>query len=172
LVTERLQDVTPWYRQFWPWFLIALPAMAVVGSLVSLILAVRDPDGLVEDDYYRSGLAVNQDLLRDRRAYDLGLSAQLKVDTSAGMAEVVLRGSEPIAVDALQLSFVHPTRTGKDITALLQRRPDGIYGGVIGRLVSGRWHIVIEPPDMSWRLTARITIPGEIQVSMHSGPVD
>jgi hypothetical protein len=46
------QDL-PWYRQFWPWFIIALPASAVIGSFVSLWLAVSNPDQLVvtEDEY-------------------------------------------------------------------------------------------------------------------------
>jgi len=37
----------PWYRQFWPWFIIALPTAAVIGSFVSLWLAVSHPDYLV-----------------------------------------------------------------------------------------------------------------------------
>ncbi len=48
------QDL-PWYRQFWPWFIIALPASAVIASFVSLWLAVSNPDPLVvtEDEYQR-----------------------------------------------------------------------------------------------------------------------
>jgi hypothetical protein len=43
----------PWYRQFWPWFIIALPASAVIASLISLYLAVSHPDPIVvEDDEY------------------------------------------------------------------------------------------------------------------------
>ena len=34
----------PWYRQFWPWFLIALPASAIVGSLLSVYFALRYPE--------------------------------------------------------------------------------------------------------------------------------
>ena len=34
----------PWYRQFWPWFVIALLASAVAGSLTSAYLAVSHPD--------------------------------------------------------------------------------------------------------------------------------
>jgi hypothetical protein len=40
----------PWYRQFWPWFIIALPASAVIASFVSLWLAVSNPDHLVVTD--------------------------------------------------------------------------------------------------------------------------
>ena len=46
---------TPWYRQFWPWFIIALPACAVIASFITLWLAVSRPDYLVvdEDEYRR-----------------------------------------------------------------------------------------------------------------------
>lgn len=44
----------PWYRQFWPWFIIALLASSVVASFVSLWLAISHPDPLVvSDDEYR-----------------------------------------------------------------------------------------------------------------------
>jgi hypothetical protein len=37
----------PWYVQFWPWFLILLPAAAVVASIVTLIIATTHaPDVL------------------------------------------------------------------------------------------------------------------------------
>lgn len=37
-------DSRPWYRQFWPWFLILLPATSVVFSFVTLYIALRDAD--------------------------------------------------------------------------------------------------------------------------------
>jgi len=40
----------PWYRQFWPWFIIALPTAAVIASFITLWLAVSNPDPLVVDD--------------------------------------------------------------------------------------------------------------------------
>ncbi len=43
------QDL-PWYRQFWPWFIIALPAAAVIASFITLWLAISHPDQLVVDD--------------------------------------------------------------------------------------------------------------------------
>ncbi len=44
----------PWYRQFWPWFIIALPASAVIASFITLWLAVSNPVTLVVDeDEYR-----------------------------------------------------------------------------------------------------------------------
>jgi len=44
----------PWYRQFWPWFIIALPASVVIAGLYTFYLAVSQPVQLVvDDDEYR-----------------------------------------------------------------------------------------------------------------------
>ena len=37
-------DSKPWYRQFWPWFLIVLPASSVVFSFATLYIAVSGAD--------------------------------------------------------------------------------------------------------------------------------
>lgn len=34
----------PWYRHFWPWFMISLVGSAVIGSCVSAWLAVHTND--------------------------------------------------------------------------------------------------------------------------------
>ena len=46
-------QVEPWYKQFWPWFIIALPASVVIASFFTLWLAISNPDYLVvdEDEY-------------------------------------------------------------------------------------------------------------------------
>jgi hypothetical protein len=82
------EDTEPWYRQFWPWFIIALPATAVVAGLITLYIATVNRDTLVRDDYYKEGLALNQDLARSRRAADLGITAELAYDPGTG--DVVL----------------------------------------------------------------------------------
>jgi len=43
-------ESVPWYKQFWPWFIIALPASAVIASFVTLWIAISNPDQLVVDD--------------------------------------------------------------------------------------------------------------------------
>ncbi len=55
-------EFTPWYRQFWPWFIVSIPATTVLACLVLITLAVISDDGLVSDDYYREGLAINKRL--------------------------------------------------------------------------------------------------------------
>ena len=61
----------PWYREPWPWFLILLPMSAVVASMITIWLAVKSADGLVEDDYYKQGIGINKILDRDQAAENL-----------------------------------------------------------------------------------------------------
>ena len=44
-----------------------------------LATAIRTDDGLVTDDYYKKGKAINMELRRDKQAFNMGLSAQLMV---------------------------------------------------------------------------------------------
>lgn len=43
-------ELLPWYKQFWPWFIIALPASVVIASFFTLWLAISNPDHLVVDE--------------------------------------------------------------------------------------------------------------------------
>jgi len=76
--------ITPWYRQPWPWFLIALPATAVVAGIVTAVLAVRTYDGPVTADYYKQGLAINEEVARADLARELSLRARVEL---AGLAD-------------------------------------------------------------------------------------
>jgi uncharacterized protein len=52
------QTERPWYRQFYPWMLIALPAAAVIGGFVTLYIAITHPDALVRRDCVRDGVTI------------------------------------------------------------------------------------------------------------------
>lgn len=48
------QAPRPWYREPWPWVLIAIPALTIIASAITLWLAISRPDPLVlEDEDYR-----------------------------------------------------------------------------------------------------------------------
>jgi hypothetical protein len=50
-------DTQPWYRQFWPWFLIALPGSTVIGCAITIWLAVTNPDTIVRSGDAGAGAA-------------------------------------------------------------------------------------------------------------------
>ncbi len=43
-------EIRPWFREPWVWFIIALPAAAVVGCAITIWLAITRPDYLIVDD--------------------------------------------------------------------------------------------------------------------------
>lgn len=153
----------PWYREPWPWFLMALPAAAVVGGIVTAVIAFRGADGVVAADYYKRGLAINEELSRSRLAAALGVEAQLRIGgiEPGDLVSVQLASVQPLPPEAtLRVRLVHPGRSGADRLAVLARvAADGAgrsaeYTGNWGdaAAVAGRpaWQIVIE--SAHWRL--------------------
>ncbi|MEZ5482066.1 MAG: FixH family protein [Porticoccaceae bacterium] len=101
-------DTLPWYRQFWPWFLIALPASIVVAGIAMVFVAFENADTLVNDNYYREGMAINRVLEQDHKARELGLSAELVIDQQTGEILVKVTG-QLTANGPLTLLLLHPT---------------------------------------------------------------
>ena len=52
----------PWWRFPLLWMVLGGPAVVVVASFVTLWLAVRTPDPVVSEDYYREGIEINRAL--------------------------------------------------------------------------------------------------------------
>ena len=143
----------PWYRERWPWILMAGPAIVVVASLVTVWLAIRSDDGLVVDDYYKQGLAINRTLGRSDAAGRLGVTARLYL--ADGRIRVLLGAAGAPA--ALTLRLVHPTRTGMDQNLDLAAVQPGEYEGRPQPLRPGRWHVVLE--GAGWRLAGDWMLP-------------
>ena len=142
----------PWYREPWPWILMAGPAAVVVASLVTAWLAVRSDDGLVAGDYYQQGLAINKVLRRSETAERLGITAEIHI--ADGRVRVL---SGAAARDPLTLRFVYPTRAGMDQSLQPALVRPGVYEGRIQPLRPGRWHVMLEERD--WRLEGDWTLP-------------
>ena len=162
-----------WYRQFWPWFLIALPASAVVAGLFTLYLAIVSDDGLVADDYYKRGLAINTDLGRYQRAKDLGLWAGLAFDfhgEQPGSVVVRLQSNKVDQVPQLsmKMKLVHPTEPGRDQIIVLQAQPDGSYRGSVATPENAYWHINLDSAGGEWRIIGRAHLPQQPQATLTS----
>lgn len=162
----------PWYRHRWPWLLMAGPFVVVVAGFATLWLAVTSDDGLVADDYYKKGLAINRTLERTQRAAALGLEAVVDVDP-AGVVRVTLAsgaGDGSARPTAVRLIVVHPTRSGQDRRADLVVGPDRAYVGRVEPLPAGRWRVSVETDD--WRLPP-VEVAGNVRgvrVPARSGP--
>ena len=156
------QNVQPWYRQGWPWFLISLPASAVIGGIITIVLAVQSPNALVEDDYYKEGLAINQQKHRLAVANDMQLAGLLRSDGKT--LTLQLTGSAPVSAQSLILRLIHSTRAELDRTLTLQVAADGHYAADLRSLRPGTWYLRLYPEDKSWEVRSSMTTDGPFQV--------
>lgn len=162
-VADSLQhDTTPWFRQFWPWALIALPLSAVIGCIITITLALQDTDGLVVDDYYKQGLAINQTLERDRQALADGITAQITLDTTG--LRLTLTSTQVIQPELITLRFLHATRANQDVELNLRHTGDGVYQSALPALVAGRWHVQLESDN--WRIIGDLHRPDDSTVTL------
>lgn len=150
---QKTSPAKRWYREPWPWILMAGPATVVVAGVFTAYLAIVSNDGLVEDDYYKQGLAVNQSMARDQKADALGMRAEVVRGGDGTLLRIFLRGSEGVALPvALHLKLTHPTRSGIDQKLVLYPDGAGFYAGKLDAPLSGRWHVALEDDKHAWRL--------------------
>ena len=158
----------PWFREKLVWMIIALPASAVIAGIVTIWIAVSTSDGLVADDYYKQGLAINQTMARDERARLLGLEA--RVDMRQGKVRVALRGAGDLP-PSLQMTLVHPTRAGEDQTIQLDK-VGADYLGDFFDVSAGRWSIRLEDELRSWRMGGSAYLPATAEIRISAREAD
>lgn len=159
----------PWYREPWPWFLMSLPATAVVAGLATVWIAVTHYDGLVVGDYYKAGLAINQTLARDAAAEAHALQAVIQ--SRGGALDVALSGRLDAWPDRLILTLAHPTRQGQDQTLTLAHAGNGHYRAALPQLHNGKWQAQIGDPASTWRLSGAVHAPFDQAVALTASTV-
>lgn len=140
-------NAAPWYREPWPWLLMAGPAAVLVAGAATTWIAFASADGLVAEDYYKQGLGINRRLAREDAARTLGISAEVHLDSA--VIRVDLKGAAP---DALFVHLAHATRAGHDLRLRLVPSSGGVYAAELPALPVGRWRIAIEDPRGTWRI--------------------
>jgi hypothetical protein len=154
------EDSKPWYKQFWPWFLISLPLSVVIASMVTINIAFKTSDGLVSDDYYKEGLAMRKNADSTARAKALGISGQVDYDTDTGAVSLLLEGDLSRNAPLLVLEIIHPTRPGRDQAINMTLVDGDRYAGRIESLEPANWKLRLMPNDKEWRVEGRMLVPG------------
>jgi hypothetical protein len=147
----------PWYREPWVWLMIAFPLSAVIGGVITIYLAVVTSDGLVVDDYYKRGKAINMVLARDVAAAHYQLRASIDIDLRDNRVQLLLESAIAELPETLTFSLLHPTRPGHDQIIILQHAGEGVYHGSIDELDRSKWYLQLEADD--WRLSGSVQIP-------------
>jgi hypothetical protein len=139
----------PWYREPWPWLLMSGPAAVLVAGAITSWIAFRTADGLVVEDYYKQGLAINKVLKREDNARTLGIAADIVLRRDR--LEVSMSGAQP---EVMFAHLAHATRAGHDLRLRMVRSPAGRYAADLPPLPAGRWRIALEDPASTWRVVS------------------
>jgi len=64
---NKQTTMKPWWKQLWPWLLISGPAVAMIGCIITIYLAINlYADKPLRDGVFKQGLKVEQ--LRESQA--------------------------------------------------------------------------------------------------------
>lgn len=145
----------PW-RQPVMWLVAALPASAVVASIILITLAVRSGGEDASRDPVRRTAQIQQaDLGPDLQARQLGLSAVIRFEDV--LIEVLPVTGDFDRDSPLQLQLGHPTRAEADV--LLQLLPEGEGWRTRGsHLADHDWRVQVAASDGRWRIVGRLPV--------------
>ncbi|MBT2784949.1 MULTISPECIES: FixH family protein [unclassified Halomonas] len=162
--------VTPWYKQFWPWFLLGILFSSIIVSSGFAVMSIKSFDGMVvQEDYYEHGKAINMVLAKQEQARALNLSAELRLDPLT--SDIVVDLSGDTRPDTLYLDLIFPTEDNRDQSFVLEHVRDGRYITQGPDNLRYRWYLQIQPAqeDADWRLTGEATFPNENSVALLPG---
>jgi len=155
----KREDTKPWYRQFWPWFIIALPASAVVAGLTTVWISMQTSDSLVVRSEDGVTNAADRHMSAQRLASELGLAALVEIDRDTGTVAAVMRSGDLAEVPAaLDFELSHPAFADRDqrITlsiAMPDKDGNPVWVGHFVTVPEGRFYAVLHAGD-TWRLSA------------------
>ncbi|MDO6496820.1 FixH family protein [Photobacterium sanguinicancri] len=155
----------PWYKQFWPWFLMAIPATSIIYSLSIVYVFSQNQVDLVAEDYYKKGKAINLDLSRLKVADALKLKASLQVVDD--QITVNFDKGELTQFPNLRVTFTHRTLANRDFTQMVSADLKGSYHFNTSSPVKGPWFVEVEPFEGDWMLQGPVALPTSDPISLY-----
>jgi|TARA_B100000700_G_scaffold18766_2_gene18411 hypothetical protein len=139
--------------------ILAVLGSSIIAGTTFLVLSITSYDGMVEDNYYKTGLAINQVIEQDHRATEMGMAARIRVDDLTGDINVDLSGEA--RPQRLLLTLIFPTRDDRDQQLILEHVHGSHYVGQAPSQLEYRWYLQLEPDVQApeWRLQGEATFP-------------
>ncbi|WP_337878856.1 FixH family protein [Rheinheimera sp.] len=153
----------PWYKQVWPWILLAFPLVSFIKAGHTIyVMQGANPD-LVVDDYYKEGRAINMNLALYREAALRNLQASTLI---AGNQVIVRFQENKTLGQHLNLEFFHNTIAAKDFAVTAERSGENLYVATLPSTLTGKWNLVVSDEHKDWKLRATAMLPAEKEIPL------
>jgi hypothetical protein len=169
---KNTQDI--WYKE--PWMLLVLggPVIVVIAATITGVIAWQGEDKVIAKDYYKQGLNINKDILRDDKASEYKMLANAQFDRASGKVLLQLEGKTVLPASILFSTASNSTASTYELIqkVKLQQVQPNIYEGKLNitstseTLNATIWHVQIEADD--WRLTADWLNPEQTSLKLKS----
>jgi uncharacterized protein len=161
MMSQTLSPARPWYRHRWPWALMVVPVAAVMVGFTMLGIAMRYPDDVVVDTYYKDGKYINLVIALDEEASRRGLKASLSRNPHSESTQIHLNADTD---DMLHLFAFHVTDSSEDREFLLVPGAGDSYVSADPALTAilesrGVWYLELRGDSNEWRLRRRVQTP-------------
>jgi len=156
--------VKPWYKQFWPWFILSLTVGVSILTLVRVAILTNHSVHLVTEDYYKKGKGINVDISRVNVTKELGIKAAVHSDGNTVVIQ--FDKGELEHYPAITAMFAHRTLPDHDFSKLLTSDASGRYRLKLDSELQGPWFIELTPHDQKWLVQGRVTFPTTTPVQL------
>ncbi|HFB67195.1 MAG TPA: hypothetical protein ENJ60_16790 [Aeromonadales bacterium] len=149
-------DIRPWFKEPWLWLVILLPVSAVVAGISTVIIANNNAVEMVNDDYYKLGLAINRNIDAVTKAKSLDIKGRLFFSPDKIQLHLQSNGDE--ITDQILLDLIHPTEKRLDKHFKMKSLGHGVFSIENSIPVSGRRYIRITSVENQWVIKSEINI--------------
>jgi len=151
------RDNTPWYRQFWPWFILAILSWGVVSATITLGVALKNPPHMMTGDYAKLGKALVDTHVRADRAEELGLAGTLLAEQGQWLLRL---DAADLPAQQIMLLVQHPTDSTRDRQVVLNRTAAGEYRAAVTE-IPARGRLIVSDLEQSWWISSTFRKDGE-----------
>ncbi len=130
--------------------IIALPALAILASVGTAVIAMTRGDPPLPGQYHWEGLRLDHDFAEAHRAAALGLEAALDLTPAQGSCHLSLRLDSALPA-AVLLDAVHASRPELDRQMrFIRNAGTNNYTAACAALPPGAWHLELKSTAGDW----------------------
>lgn len=153
----------PWYKQFWPWFIIAIPGSSVIVGVVMITLALQDTGGLVREDWYKEGMAINQRLDKQNKAKTAGIKGSFTFSGDENIISLRMDNIDHAKESVLTLELVHPTLKQRDMSVQLYLTPQNTYFAKLEQTPAGLYYAQLRSEAGQWEIDSQLNFSNSLR---------